>query len=145
MALSSEIYAIENVKYHNWAMLFDGNDGNSTTTILRVTPLSISRRTRRRFPVFGNGASIYLTKEKAMYTSFRNPFVQGYLSRSGWCRDWDEHAHRYVPSVYSQLMSDDRLDEILKGTKDPIQTEVFFEPDFHRTRKLSYEAQNLQL
>ena len=26
MALSSGIYTIENVKYHNWAMLLDGND-----------------------------------------------------------------------------------------------------------------------
>jgi hypothetical protein len=26
MALSSGIYTIENVKYHNWAMLVDGND-----------------------------------------------------------------------------------------------------------------------
>ena len=27
MALSSGIYTVENVKYHNWAMLFDGNEG----------------------------------------------------------------------------------------------------------------------
>jgi hypothetical protein len=27
MALPSGIYTIENVKYHNWAMLLDGNEG----------------------------------------------------------------------------------------------------------------------
>jgi hypothetical protein len=28
MALPSGIYTIQNVKYRNWAMLFDGNEGD---------------------------------------------------------------------------------------------------------------------
>jgi len=100
MALSSGIYTVENVKYHNWAMLFDGNEGevvagssdstnvgekvsllkmqiqrrltkyssgastdwqtehilcriNSTTTIMRVTVILISPRTKQQLPAFG--------------------------------------------------------------------------------------------
>jgi hypothetical protein len=38
MALSSGIYSIENVKYHNWAMLLDGNDEGDVIAGSSVTP-----------------------------------------------------------------------------------------------------------
>ena len=38
MALSSGIYTIENVKYHNWAMLLDGNDEGEVVAGSSVTP-----------------------------------------------------------------------------------------------------------
>jgi hypothetical protein len=101
MALPSGVYTIQNVKYRNWAMIFDANEGevvagssastnvgekvslsiirnhqrrltkscsgsstdwqtghipfriNSTTTIMRLTPLLISCRIRQQFPAYG--------------------------------------------------------------------------------------------
>jgi hypothetical protein len=38
MALSSGIYTIENVRYHNWAMLLDGNNEGEVVAGNSVTP-----------------------------------------------------------------------------------------------------------